>query len=206
MGLCARGVSVIDINNDGLMDLYICNTIYKDSLRRRNILYVNQGIDKEGIPHFKDQAAEYGLDVNVQSTMASFFDYDHDGDLDMYLTVNEAANGDNTSTFLNRNKNLIPSKGRLYRNDWDSSRNHPVFHDVSEAAGIQFEGYGHAATICDINHDGWKDIYISDDFLSSNLLYINNHDGTFTNRVKDYFKHTSLNSMGPVSYTHLRAH
>ena len=93
MGRWARGVSVIDINNDGLMDIYICNTIYKDSLRRRNILYINQGIDKNGIPHFKEMAAEYGLDIHVQSTMASFFDYDNDGDLDMYLTVNEASNG-----------------------------------------------------------------------------------------------------------------
>src|SRR5215475_3988683 len=105
LGRWARGVSVIDINNDGLMDIYICNTIYKDPLRRRNILYVNQGIDKNGIPHFKDMAAEYGLDIHVQSTMASFFDYDNDGDLDMYLTVNEASNGNNPSDFLHRNNN-----------------------------------------------------------------------------------------------------
>ncbi|HZE82836.1 MAG TPA: VCBS repeat-containing protein, partial [Puia sp.] len=196
LGRWARGVSVIDINNDGLMDLYICNTIYKDSLQRRNILYVNQGMDKEGIPHFKDMAADYGLDIHVQSTMASFFDYDNDGDLDMYLTVNEASNGDNPSTFLRRNQRSTPSVGKLYRNDWDSAVKHPVFRDVSAAAGIVFEGFGHAATICDINNDGWKDIYVSDDFFSNNILYINNHDGTFTNRVKDYFKHTSLNSMG----------
>ena len=197
LGRWARGISVIDINNDGLMDIYICNTIYKDSLRRRNILYVNQGIDKNGIPHFKDMAAEYGLDIHIQSTMASFFDYDNDGDLDMYLTVNEAFNGENPSTFVQRNtRSTAPSVGRLYRNEWDSTLNHPVFRDVSKEAGINFEGYGHAATICDINQDGWKDIYVSDDFLSSNLLYINNHDGTFTNRVKEYFKHTSYNSMG----------
>ena len=87
LGRWARGVSVIDINNDGLMDIYICNTIYKDSLKRRNILYVNQGIDKDGIPHFKDMAAEYGLDIHVQSTMASFFDYDNDGDLTCTLPL-----------------------------------------------------------------------------------------------------------------------
>ncbi|HWK07459.1 MAG TPA: VCBS repeat-containing protein [Puia sp.] len=196
-GRWGRGVSVIDINNDGLMDIYICNTISKDSLQRRNLLYVNQGPDKDGIPHFKDMAAEYGLDIHLQSTMASFFDYDNDGDLDMYLTVNEAANGSNTTTFLQRNNRVMgPSFGRLYRNDRDSNLKHPVFHDVSAMAGIKFEGYGHAATICDINNDGWKDIYVSDDFLSSNILYINNHDGTFTNRLKDYFKHTSYNSMG----------
>jgi hypothetical protein len=197
LGRWARGISVIDINNDGLMDIYICNTISKDSLQRRNILYVNQGTDKEGIPHFKDMAAEYGLDIHVQSTMASFFDYDNDGDLDMYLTVNEAANETNPSVFLQRNnRTLGPSYGRLYRNDMDSLLKHPVFHDVTAAAGMKFQGYGHAATICDINNDGWKDIYVSDDFLSSNILYINNHDGTFTNRLTDYFKHTSYNSMG----------
>lgn len=196
MGRWARGISVIDINNDGLMDMYICNTIYKDSLRRRNILYVNQGIDKNGIPHFKDMAAEYGLDINVQSTMASFFDYDNDGDLDMYLTVNEASNGNNSSVFLQRNKNIVSSVGRLYRNDMDSGSKHGVFHNVSQQAGMVLAGYGHAATVCDINRDGWKDIYVSDDFLSSNILYINNHDGTFTDHSKDYFKHTSFNAMG----------
>ncbi|MDP4148540.1 MAG: VCBS repeat-containing protein [Bacteroidota bacterium] len=197
MGRWERGISVVDINNDGLPDIYICNTIDRDSLKRRNILYVNQGMGKDGIPHFKDMAAEYGLDIHVQSTMASFFDYDNDGDLDMYLTVNEASNGDNTSTFFHRDpKGSAPSLGRLFRNDWDPSLGHAVYHDVSAQAGINFEGFGHAATICDINNDGWKDIYVSDDFLSSNLLYINNHDGTFTNRVKDYFKHTSYNSMG----------
>ncbi|MEP6466828.1 MAG: VCBS repeat-containing protein [Parafilimonas sp.] len=197
MGRWARGVSVIDINNDGLMDIYICNTILKDSLQRRNVLYINQGIDKNGIPHFKDEAAEYGLDMHLQSTMASFFDYDNDGDLDMYLTVNAASIGNNPSVFIQRNGGAKePSIGRLYRNDWDPVLKHPVFHDVSAQAGMTYDGYGHSATICDINNDGWKDIYVSDDFISNNILYINNHDGTFTNRVKEYFKHTSFNSMG----------
>jgi hypothetical protein len=197
MGRWARGISVVDINNDGLMDIYVCNTIYKDSTRRQNILYINQGLDKDGIPHFKDMAAEYGLNIKGQSTMASFFDYDNDGDLDMYLAVNEASNGENANVFRMRDvKNTKQSWGKLYRNDWDSALGHPVFHDVSFAAGIRGLGYGHAATICDINNDGWKDIYVSDDFLSDNILYINNHDGTFTDKVKDYFKHTSYNSMG----------
>ncbi|HVY75359.1 MAG TPA: VCBS repeat-containing protein [Puia sp.] len=196
-GRWGRGVSVVDINNDGLPDIYICNTVYKDSLRRRNVLYINQGPDKDGIPHFKDEAAEYGLDIHVQSTMASFFDYDNDGDLDMYLTVNEAANGENVTVFQKRDHvNAAPSLGRLFRNDMDSTLKHPVFHDVSAEAEIKYEGFGHAATVCDINGDGWKDIYISDDFVSNDILYINNHDGTFTNRVRDYFKHTSYNSMG----------
>ena len=196
LGRWARGVSIVDINNDGLMDIYICNTIYKDSLRRRNILYVNQGMDKEGIPHFKEMAAEYGLDIHVQSTMASFFDYDNDGDLDMYLTVNEASNGSDPSVFRQDSKSITPSIGRLYRNDMDTILKHPVFREISQQAGMKYEGFGHAATVCDINNDGWKDIYVSDDFLSNNILYINNHDGTFTNRAKEYFKHTSFNSMG----------
>ena len=196
MGRWARGVSIIDINNDGLPDIYVCNTIYKDSLRRRNILYINQGTDKDGIPHFKDMAADYGLDAHLQSTMAYFFDYDNDGDLDMYLVVNGANNFRDPSQFRATNTNVAPSVGKLFRNDWDSSKNHSVFHDVSEQSGINLEGFGHAATICDINRDGWKDIYISNDFISDNILYVNNHDGTFTNRSKEYFKHTSLNAMG----------
>jgi hypothetical protein len=195
MGRWGRGVSVIDINNDGLTDIYICNTIYKDSLRRRNLLYINKGLDKNGIPHFVDSAREYGLDIHVQSTMASFFDYDNDGDLDMYLTVNEATSGYNPNRFGGKaNKTFTPSRGRLYQNDLDGQ--HPVFHDVSEKAGITLDGFGHSATIADINRDGWKDIYVANDFLSDNILYINNQDGTFTNHSKDYFKHTSYNAMG----------
>src|SRR5258706_4768355 len=150
-GRLPRGVAVVDINNDGLMDIYVCSTIYKDSLRRRNILYLNQGPDKNGIPHFTDMAAGYGLYIHVQSTMASFFDYDNDGDLDMYLTVNEASTGYDQSVFRLRNSpaDQRPSIGRLYRNDWNAALQHPVFTDVSQQAGFTFAGYGHAATVCD---------------------------------------------------------
>ena len=99
MGRWGRGVSVIDINNDGLADIYVCNTIYKDSLRRRNLLYINKGRIKMAFPILQNRPAEYGLDIHVQSTMASFFDYDNDGDLDMYLTVNEATSGYNPNRF-----------------------------------------------------------------------------------------------------------
>ncbi len=192
-----RGVAVVDINNDGLMDIYVCNTLLDDSAKRRNLLYINQGPDKNGIPHFKEMAKEYGLDIHVQSTMASFFDYDNDGNLDMYLTVNEVRQSDNTSVFRPIVKDgTAHSTSRLYRNDWDPVLNHPVFHDVSKQAGITIEGFGHATSIVDINRDGWKDIYVTNDFISNNILYVNNHDGTFTDKSKEYFKHTSLSAMG----------
>jgi hypothetical protein len=197
MGRWGRGVSIIDINNDGLMDIYVCNTIYKDSARRRNLLYINQGIDKEGVPHFKEMAKEYGLDIHIQSTMATFFDYDNDGNLDMYLTDNEASESYYPNLFgPAAARSPHESMGRLYHNEWDARLKHPVFHDVSAKAGINIQGLGHAATVVDINRDGWKDIYVSNDFLSANILYINNHDGTFTDRSKEYFKHTSFNAMG----------
>lgn len=196
-GRWAKGVSVIDINNDGLPDIYVCNSFASDSKKRQNLLYINQGVSKNGVPVFKEEAKEYGLDIQLFSTMASFFDYDNDGDLDMYLTVNEP----NPAEFPNQFRPIDTagrgrSMGRLYRNEWDPKLRHPVYTDVSLAAGIKIEGYGHAATIADINLDGWKDIYVTNDFLSNNILYINNHDGTFTDRSKAYFKHTSFNAMG----------
>jgi hypothetical protein len=196
-GRWGRGVAVVDVNSDGLMDLYVCNGIRKDSLARRNILYVNQGINKQGTPVFKDMAAEYGLDAHVESTTASFFDYDNDGDLDMYLTVNEANSSQNPNLFASGHGDaLIPSRGKLFRNDWNAEKKHPSFTDVSRQAGITIAGYGLSTTIADINQDGWKDISVANDYMSSNILYINNGDGTFTDRSKEYFKHTSFNAMG----------
>ncbi|WP_423149198.1 VCBS repeat-containing protein [Rubrolithibacter danxiaensis] len=196
-GKWSRGVAVVDINSDGKLDIYVCATLSKDPKKRENLLYVNQGNDKQGTPQFKEQAAEYGLNDSSHSTMAQFFDYDNDGDLDMYLVVNEILRSENPNRFRPIiNDGSFQSTGKLYRNDKNDSLNHPYFTDVSKEAGITIEGYGHGATISDINQDGWKDIYVSNDFVSNNILYINNQNGTFTDQSRKFFKHTAANAMG----------
>ena len=196
-GVWSRGVAVVDINNDGKMDMYVCATAKRDPLKRINILYVNQGVDKNNVPIFKDMAKEYGLDDTTQSTMAYFFDYDNDSDLDLYIGVNHIIKDEYTNTYKKRNVNgEHPSTGRLYRNDWNETLQHPYFTDVSRQAGILVEGYTHAVNIADFNNDGWQDIFVANDYISSNVLYINNGNGTFTDRVTEYFKHAAANSMG----------
>ncbi len=192
-----RGVAIVDINNDGRADIYVSATINPSAAKRENILYINSGNDDKGIPHFENMAKEYGLNDTTHTTQSAFFDYDNDGDLDVYLCVNEIL----PELYPNKFRPVIkdgsfPSTGRLYRNDWDTAAGHPVFKDVSKEAGVTIEGYAHAVTISDINLDGWKDIYVTNDYLSSNILYINNHDGTFTDKIFSYLKHSSANAMG----------
>ena len=196
-GIWSRGIAVVDINNDGLMDIYVCATAKRNPNERKNILYVNQGVNKNGIPEFKNMAEEYGLADTTQSTMAYFFDYDNDGDLDLFIAVNHILKDEYANVFRNKNLNgEHPSTSKLYRNDWSDSLHHPVYTDVSRQAGILIEGYAHAADIADFNGDGWLDILQTNDYISDNILYINNKDGTFTDRQKEYFKHASANSMG----------
>ncbi|TAF49997.1 MAG: RNA-binding protein, partial [Sphingobacteriia bacterium] len=141
-------------------------------------------------------AAAYGLDDPSHTQMAAFFDADNDGDLDVYLLVNDL-----NQTYPNefrpiRTDGSWPNTDKLLRQDFDASKGHGVFSDVSKAAGIQTEGYGLGVAIADINQDGFKDIYVSNDYLSNNLLYINNGNGTFTDKCAQYFKHSSKNAMG----------
>lgn len=195
-GRWCRGVSVVDINNDGLPDLYITVTLMPGARQRENILYVNQGIEN-GIPVFREMSNEYGLNDDSHSTMAYFFDYDNDSDLDVYIVVNDALPDDKPSVYRPIVKDgSASSTGRLYRNDYDSLKKHPFFTNVTKEAGVTIEGYGHSASIADINMDGWKDILVANDFLSNDLVYINNGDGTFTDKAAKYFKHTSANGMG----------
>jgi FG-GAP-like repeat len=153
-----RGVAVVDINNDGLKDIYVSATLKKNPDDRRNLLFINQGLNLDEIPFFREEAAGYGLDDNSHTTQANFFDYDNDGDLDVYLVVNEINQRISPYLFRPVIKNgSNPSTGKLFRNDWNDSLNHPVYTNVSKEAGIQTEGYSHSAVITDINNDGWQD-------------------------------------------------
>jgi hypothetical protein len=196
-GKWCRGVAIVDINNDGKKDIYISATLNNNPARRENLLYINQGNDKDKIPSFREMGAEYGLNDTTHSTQAAFFDYDNDGDLDVYIVanvINKYVFPDNFHKALDDGSN--PSTGKLYRNDWSDSLKHNYFIDVSRQAGVLTEGYGHSVNICDINNDGWKDIYVTNDFISNDLLWINNHNGTFSDKLSEYFKHTSANAMG----------
>ncbi len=195
-GRWCNNVAVVDINNDGLKDIYICATKYKDPALRKNLLYVNEGINK-GIPAFKELAKEYGINDNGNSTSAAFFDYDNDGDLDLYVLNNKPDTSFYPGTF--RAKVLdakTQNTGRLYQNNFSDSLNHPFFSDVSVQSGISIEGYGLGLNITDINRDGWKDILVTNDYISEDLLYINNKNATFSNKASTYFKHTSMSAMG----------
>ncbi|MDI9337323.1 MAG: VCBS repeat-containing protein [Alphaproteobacteria bacterium] len=192
-----RGVSVVDINQDGWMDIYLTGTLSPHSKQREHLLYVNQGCPKGQTPHFIESSKDYGLNDTSHSTQSYFFDYDHDGDLDLFLVNNVINPKEYTNIYrpkflLGEHKNT----DKLYRNDFDKNLNHPYFTDVSQQAGILIEGYGHAAAIADVNHDGWLDIYISNDFLSNDVLYINQKNGSFKNEIQSYLKHSSYNSMG----------
>ena len=196
-GRWSRGVAVIDINNDGWQDMYVCTSMLPSAANRQNLLYVNQGVDASGMPTFKEEAARYGLADTSHSTMAAFFDYDNDSDLDMYLVVNEILKEDIPSVFRPKIKDgSHPSTGRLYRNNGRGAIDGPQFTNVTAEAGLTIEGYGHGVNIADINKDGWKDIFVTNDFNSNDLLYINNGNGTFTDKAAIYFKHTSANGMG----------
>jgi hypothetical protein len=205
------GVSVADVNQDGWPDVYV-SVAGRDTSRavRHNLLFINQGIDTTGarqnaLPTFRELAREYGLDDSGMNTQAAFFDYDRDGDLDCYM-LNNAVERTGRNTIRPRRLNGEGlSTDRLYRNDGVSKTtvsSSPAYHftNVSREAGILKEGYGLGLTIADLNQDGWPDVYCANDFLSNDVVYVNNGGnrtaGAFTDRAADYFKHTSYNSMG----------
>jgi enediyne biosynthesis protein E4 len=190
------GVAVADVNGDGLQDIYLSmgGAVHKGEYQ--NKLFINEGTDKNGIPHFKEQAFAYKLDEPVIAIQSLFFDYDRDGDLDMYMLTGGGYDRSPIVPYLIRKDGSSKNTDRLYRNDYDAKLGHPVFTNVSKEAHIVEEGYGLGVSLLDVNEDGWPDIYVTNDYLSNDLLYINNSDGTFTERAADYFNHTSHFAMG----------
>lgn len=182
------GVSMVDINQDGWLDIYVNVSGSSKFGNLSNLLYIN---NRNGT--FTEKAAAYGIADTRLTMNASFFDYDLDGDLDLFLITNPADEMVSGINSLNDRKVNGESEGTdiLYRNNGNET-----FTDVSREAGILIEGYSLGAAISDVNKDGWPDIYISNDFLSNDILYINNRNGTFTDETSKCLPHTSFASMG----------
>ena len=188
----ATGVSVVDINNDGLLDIYVCKVGNYEILKGKNQLLICKGI-KNGIPFYKDEAQQYGVDFSCFSTQAAFFDFDMDGDLDMFLlnhSVHQSSSYGPRSNFIGTYDSL--SGDQLMRNDG----NH--FTNVTKQSKINSStiGYGLGIAVGDINLDGWPDLYIGNDFHENDYLYINQKNGTFTEENNQRLMHTSKFSMG----------
>ncbi len=185
------GSVVTDINGDGLLDIYVASAMKKGAGERNNLMLINQGNNSEGIPVFADRAEEMGIADSGNGMGAAFVDYDLDGDLDLYVLNNEQS-----SITPSNYKNKITDGSAInndafYRNNGDGT-----FTDVTIEAGITIEGFGLGLLIADLNNDGWPDIHVSNDYVTNDILYINNQDGTFSNKTKERLRHQSQFSMG----------
>lgn len=189
----STGVSVVDINGDGLLDIYVCRVGNYEGLKSKNQFLINKGIGQDGIPEFEDEAQKWGVDFSGFSTQAAFFDYDNDGDLDLFL-LNHSIH--QNGTFAERSRFLgtyHPLSGdRLYRNEGD------YFTDVTKESAIHSSaiGYGLGIAVSDINLDGYPDLYIGNDFHENDYLYLNQRNGTFRDEASERLMHTSQFSMG----------
>lgn len=184
----ATGVSMTDVNGDGWLDIYVCNSGELDGDNKQNELFIN---NQDGT--FSEQAEEFGLADKGYSTHAAFFDYDKDGDLDVYLLNNSYQAIGSFNLRRNERPKRDPEGGdKLFRND------NGKFIDVSEDAGIygSIIGFGLGVTVGDIDLDGWQDIYVSNDFFERDYIYMNNHDGTFREELPKQMRSISGASMG----------
>ncbi len=189
------GVTTVDINNDGLLDIYVCKVGDYQNIKGQNLLYVNQGVSNSGIPTFKEEASTYNLNIVSFSTQASFFDYDLDGDLDLFL-LNHSVHPIRTYGKGKLRQEINELSGdKLFKNE--DGR----FIEVSKESGI-FQGkigYGLDVSISDLNNDGYPDIYVGNDFFENDYLYINQKDGTFKEIISNdetKLGHTTHFSMG----------
>ena len=184
-GSWSTGVTVADVNNDGLLDIYVSCELYDDlPILRTNKLYINKGNFK-----FKESAEDWGVDVDRRTRHSVFFDFNNDGLLDLYL-LNHPPNTGNFSPFFGTDMTLPEYNLQLFEN----KGNH--FEDVTESAGLDRSGFPNAAVIGDFNKDGWPDIYVANDFDAPDFLYFNNKDGSFTYKTEISLRHTSFYSMG----------
>ena len=195
------GVSVVDINADGLDDIYLNVAGVNCDNNCHNLLFINQGLNETGIPTFVEQAKAYGLDDGNYATQSVFFDYDQDGDLDVYIVHNK--NNTNFSRNSPRPKQYWPEylSDHLLRNDLVEGVNHPVFTNVSKEMNVTHTGFGLGVGIADFNNDQLVDVYVSNDFITEDLLYINkaHHDSlnpVFEESNKKYVGHVTMNGMG----------
>lgn len=181
------GITLVDINADGWLDVYICRSGKGDENSKRNLLFINQKNGK-----FKEMAAQYGLDDKGQSIQAAFFDYDNDGDLDMFLLNHSIKKYKNFDVAFMKTARDSLAGDKLYRND------NGHFTDISQQAGIIGNpiSFGLGVAVADFNADGWPDIYVSNDYDEDDYLYINQKNGTFKESVREYMGHTSKFSMG----------
>jgi enediyne biosynthesis protein E4 len=190
------GVSMIDINQDGKLDIFVSTINPKIDKTADKLLFINQGNNADGVPIFKESAKLVGLSDGCYGTQAAFLDYDLDGDLDVYLLTNAIEHFNRNNNVGQRNDGGGRSVDKLYRNEGNNAQRLPIFKDVSKEAGILGEGWGLGIVVNDFNKDGYPDVYVGNDFLSNDHLYINNQNGTFTNKIAEYMRHQSHNSMG----------
>lgn len=189
------GVTMADVNGDGLLDIYVSYSGSLPPQKRENQLFINVGNDASGMPHFEDKAAEYGLNSPSFTTQAAFFDMDRDGDLDMFLLNHNpkslpVLDESSTAQLLSIDD---PNNGlRLFKNEKGR------FQDVTKQAGIRSTAlsYGLGIGVADFNNDGWSDLYVSNDYTIPDYLYLNNKNGTFTDQIASSMGHTSQFSMG----------
>lgn len=194
------GTTMADVNGDGLLDIYVCYSGNLQPEKRTNQLFINQGNGANGIPTFVEKARDYGLDSPSTSTQAAFFDFDKDGDLDMFLLNHNPKSLpvlDEATTAQILKEEDLSNGMRFFRHD-KGKNGEPIFKDITRQAGLLSSAlsYGLGIAIADYNNDGWQDMYVSNDYTIPDFLYINNKKGGFTNAINEGVGHFSHFSMG----------